>query len=146
VDIIRPDGISSGKYSVEGEEVILRRAKKGIAPVGYTAKWSRSCLFPYRTQPLWPLPFKTLHFKLMLIDGSDECVQFIPGSDGVKASLNMPVWTREAVSRLFEANVLKTSGNISTEMKVPGLMYVLIGISIVMGLMSMLAGMGKLKF
>lgn len=142
-DIITPHGLVRRKLKMENNHIIIKEPKKGRGGAGYKAKFDKSCIITFVHKPLWPLPRpRFLKQKLMLIDGADKCISFRFEED--KVGVDMPVWNREMEEKLFEANVIKASGQISSKLKVPSLLYILLIASLAVCFLTFLVVSGRL--
>ena len=135
-DIITSLGLKTKKLKVEGNYIIVRKERKGKIS-GYRAEFDKECLLPYRTQ------LHILKNKLMLVDGADRCISFKIGKD--KADVDIPVWDRQSEEKLFQANTIKASGQVSGKMDIPPMLYIVMMVGVLFSVLTLLAVSGRLK-
>ena len=136
VDVINESGLKTKKYPIEGNQIIIKPAKRGRGGAGYAAKFDKNCLLPYHVG-LWP--FKHLKQKLMLIEGAAKCVSF----DFTDKKANMPNWSREALERASEATVIKAAGATFQKLKIPTLLYIALFLVVGLEFLNLLVLTGK---
>lgn len=141
VDVINEAGLTTRKYPIEGNNIVIRAAKRGRGGAAYTASFDKHCLLPYYVG-FWP--FKQLKQKLMLIEGADECVSF-DFTDKTDTKTKMPTWTREALEKASEASVIKAAGATFQKMKIPTLLYVALFMCVGMQFLILLVLTGRVK-
>jgi len=122
---------SSKKYSKTKGQIILRKGSKGRGPKGWIVPIKDSYVY-YKT---W-FGLK-LARKLMIVQGNDDFIKFMKGKE---AELS-----RFQVDKLFEANVLKNAGHTLQSLKVPFMLYMVLGFILVMGIMQLLVMSGRLR-
>jgi hypothetical protein len=136
-DILTSIGLKTKKLKVEGNFVIVRKEKKGKTS-GYKAEFDKECLLPYRSTF-----FRLLKNKLMLVDGAEKCISFRIGKD--KADIDIPVWDRQTEEKLFQASVVKTSGQVSGKLEIPVMLYIVMMVGVLFSVLTLLAVSGRLK-
>lgn len=134
-DILTSTGLKTRKLKVEGNFIIVRKEKKGKTS-GYRAEFDKECLLPYRTI------LRILKQKLMLVDGAERCISFKIGKD--KADIDMPVWDRQAEEKLFQANAIKASGQVTGKMDIPPMLYIVMMVGVIFSVLTLLAVSGRL--
>jgi len=77
----------------------------------------------------------------MVKDGASKCIDFY-GKDDVE----IPFYDRKAVKKLFETEVIKHAGATTQKVTVPIFVYLLIGISIMIGIVNILVSSGRIYF
>ena len=137
IEIIQPHNIKKRKLSVENNYVIIKKPRKKTGNPGYKAKFFPDSLRPYRTR------LGLLKTKIFLIDGADECLRFRFEED--KCDVDMPVWNRDAEERLFDAAVIKSAGSVSSKLQVPGMLYVVLFMSIAVSVVILGVVTGKIQ-
>jgi hypothetical protein len=98
------------------------------------------------------LGLRGLKRKVMLIDGADHCIDFIPeevtGEDGkshMVMNVDIPIWDRPTLEKAFRAEVIKASGQVSSKIQIPALLYISIFLSIGMSFLVLLVSTGRLQ-
>lgn len=139
VEIIGPNGIKSRKkYEIEGNTVVISKAKRGRGPPAYKPKFTKDCIVPYR-KGIWP--FKMLKHKLILMEGANECITFFDAY-----GVFVPTFDRSTSENLFQANVIKSAGTTATKVQVPLTLYLFLGIILALTLMNFLTVTGRVRF
>lgn len=138
VVIINELGEKTKKYPVEGDNIVIRAARRGRGGAAYMASFDKSCSVPYYVG-FWP--FKRLKQKLYLIEGGSKCVSF----DFTTKKAKMPTWTRQELARASEATVIKAAGATFQKLKIPALLYVALFASIGVQILTMLVVTGKVR-
>jgi len=139
VEIIGHNGIKSRKkYEIDGNSVVIRKAKRGKGNPAYKATFNKDCIVPYR-KGIWP--FKRLKQKLVLMEGANECIDFFSFT-----KVNVPTFDRKTSEELFEANVLRKSGALTTKVQVPLSLYLFMGIIAVLAFVNILISTGRVRF
>jgi hypothetical protein len=135
-DILTSTGLKTKKLKVEGNFIVVKKEKKGKNSE-YKAEFDKECLIPYRNR------LRLLKQKLMLIDGADKCISFKIGQD--KADIDMPVWDRQTETKLFQASVVKASGQVSGKMEIPPMLYIVMMVGVIFSVLTLLAVSGRLN-
>lgn len=139
VEIIGPNGIKSRKnYEIEGDQVVIRKAKRGRGPAAYKASFNKDCIVPYY-KGIWP--FRRLKQKLILMEGATECVNFFD----VYGTF-VPTIDRSTIEKLFQANVIKSAGSTTTKVQVPLSLYLFLGFIAVLAFVNILVSTGRVRF
>ena len=121
---------SSGKYAKEKGHIILRKGSKGRGPKGWIVQIKDSYIY-YKT---W-FGLKIAR-KLMIVQDADDFIKIEKG----KAELS-----RFDVENAFKANVLKNAGHTLQSLKVPMMLYLILGFILIMGIMQLLVMSGRLR-
>jgi len=125
---------------MEGNEIIIKAAKRGRGGAAYKAKFDKNCLLPYYTG-FWP--FRQLKQKLMLIEGADECLSFHFTEEG--AQVDTPTWGRNSLEKASEASVIKAAGASTQKITVPIIFYVLMFMTFAIGFINFLITTGRVR-
>lgn len=141
VDIVTPNETITKKCKIEGNHVIIRENKKNKSVPPYRIKFDRENIFPYKIKLFNLIPTGLLKQKLMLIDGADKFCKV----NYDQKEINAPLWDRQAEENLFDVSVVKASGNITSKIELPLLMYLLIFSTVILSLLSILVSGGKIK-
>jgi len=140
-EVISPVGCYKKKFPVEGNTIVIRRARRGPGGAAYKAEFDRDCLISYWTG--WG-PFKKLHQKLLLIEGADKCVSFKFKEE--IGEINLPIWDRETAARFFEASVIKAAGATVQKIKIPISLYIILILVVIMQFISLIVLSGRIRF
>lgn len=138
VDVINESGLKTKKYPIEGNQIIIKPAKRGRGGAEYKAKFDRNCLLPYHVG-FWP--FKQLKQKLMVIEGADKCISF----DFTDKKATKPSWTREGLEKASQATVIKAAGATFQKLKIPALLYIALFMVAALEFLNLLILTGKVK-
>ena len=139
VEIIGPNGVKSRKkYPIEGNTVVIRKAKRGRGPAAYKPTFTKDCVVPYN-KGIWP--FRRLKQKLMLMEDADACIDFYSFT-----KVNVPTFDRKTSEELFEANVVRKAGATTTKVQVPLSLYLFMGIIAVLAFVNILISTGRVRF
>lgn len=141
VDVINERGLKTKKYPIEGNNIIIRAAKRGRGGAAYKAEFDKNCLLPYHVG-FWP--FKRLKQKLVLIEGATKCVSFHFTEKGTQ--VDTPTWDRHSEEELFKASVIKAAGASTQKVTVPTIFYVLMFMTFAIGFINFLIATGRLRF
>lgn len=125
---------------LDGNKVIIRKGKQGRGKTGYTPTYKPNSLILYLKRGLIPFT-KTLKMKLMLIDGSDECLSF----DKENKLFSFPYFNRKDAENLFEANALKQAGITQQQLKIPIALYLLLIMVLGLGVIQLLLSRGIIR-
>jgi len=140
VDIINEAGLKTKKYPIEGNQIVIKAAKRGRGGAAYKAKFDKNCLLPYYVG-FWP--FKRLKQKLMLIEGADKCLSFHFTEEGTQ--VDTPTWGRIALEEASEASVIKAAGASTQKITVPIIFYILIFMTFAIGFINFLIATGRVR-
>ncbi len=121
--------------TIEGNYVIINPNDRNRDGASYKAFFDNTCLIPYKTG--LP-PFRSIRHKLMLKEGSAQCVSF-----SSKQEDKAPSCTIQDVENYATATVIKKAGSFKEESKT--LIYVLIIINIIVSLAGLIFG-GRIRF
>ena len=139
VEIIGANCVKSRKtYEVDGDSIVIRKAKRGRGPPAYKPTFNKDCILNY-WKGIWP--FKKLKQRLMLKEGANECVNFYGGEE-----VDVPTFDRKASEKLFQANVIKSAGSTTTKVQVPLSLYLFMGIIAVLAFVNILISTGRVRF
>ncbi len=142
-EIYAAEGMITRKLPVEGEEIVVRRGKKGRGSSDYRAKFDKNCLISYREHP-YNLPFITvLKQKLMLINGANKCISITYNAK--EANVEMPVWSRQAEKEAIDKDVVKNAGAGLGQIKISPLIYVIPVIGMIFSVVTLLVVTGRLR-
>lgn len=150
VEIIDKSGIPhKAKYPYEENHVVIAKGSKKPGDVRYAPEFNRDCILPY-FEGKWP--FRRLKRRLMVWNGSDHCIEFIPEKlddkgevvEGAKVDLHLP--TRTTVEQYARAQVVKAAGETMQQVKISPLLYVLVFVNIVLTCGAILLASGKIQF
>lgn len=125
------------KYPVEGNKVIVKPAnpKGGRNAAEQSIEFDNSCLVPYYAGVP---PFRVVKHKILAKDGASKAVSF----SGDQATC--PSCTKDDVTRYTNASVIGAAGRLKPESRT--LIYVLLIIVIVVGIINLLIGTGRVHF
>ena len=140
VQIIVENDIRTGKkYPIKGNKVLIEKPKtKGRGHSGWMPEYTRDCFLYYVAGHF---PFKKLKRKLMVVFGASKCIEF-KGKKGVE----VPVYDRETAKKLFEAEVIQHAGASTQKVTVPIFVYLLLFICLMLGIVNILVGSGRIYF
>ena len=138
VHVINEAGEKTKKYPIEGNQIIIKPAKRGRGGAGYKAKFDKNCLIPYH---VGFGPFKQLKQKLMLIEGASKCVSF----DFADKKAYMPSWSRKGLEKASEATVIKAAGASFQKLKIPTLLYVALFMVAILEFLNFLVSTGRVR-
>ena len=133
-EIILPHLTIRKKLLIEGNKIVVRKETK--KSVGYKVGFDKNSLLPYKNL----LGFTKN--KVMFVDGADKCISFNVSDN--RAEIDIPVWDRKTEEALMEAEVVKTSGNVSGKLEIPALLYILVVCGIFVSLLTVLVASGRL--
>lgn len=166
-EIYRPVGMIKKKLRVIGNnEILVKKGSKTRGAADYKASFDKDCIVPYRSGI-----FHLVKQKLMLIEGAGKCIRItydalefreelkkqVADLDPIKdkekienikslfAKIEIPVWTKDDLDTAAEATVIKNSGHITNELKVPALLYVVSFMSVAVGIIILMVQTGRLK-
>lgn len=136
VEILSGNTIKSRKkYKVENNTVVIEKAGKGRGHIGWTPKYSESS-FIYKRNI-----FGILKRKLVVIEGSDRCIDFKTEDDEART---YPV-TIQTIKQWYEAKLLEHAGQSTQNIKVPILLYLLIGGVLILEIFNFLVTQGMIR-
>lgn len=136
VEIVGPTP-NKRRLPIDGNYVIVEEGKPGRGGAPIKAKFDNTCLVPYYAGIP---PFRTIKYKLVLKEGTTECVSF-----GDKYTSNAPSCDLKTVQRYGEATVIKLSGMIKNPMNM-GILYILLFAAIALGVLNLLVASGNIRF
>lgn len=136
VEIIGEEGIKSRKkYPIEGDKVIIKKGKTGRGHAAYAPTFDRNCFVYYKAGL-----FRTLQRKLILMEDAEKCVSFKD-----KDNVDLPSWDRPSLEHASEATVLKAAGASMQKIQIPVVLYILLFVSVALGIIQILLMTGRLK-
>jgi len=139
VEIIGENGSTKRKCSLQGKQILIKKGSKGRGNADYLADYTNASVIPYRRGFG---PFKWLSQKVMLMEGADKCMSFY-NVNGTP-EYDLPRWDRAAEARLFEANVIKSSGNVTNTLKIPTMLTMFLAVGLVLQFLILLVATGRL--
>lgn len=130
-EIIGPKGIKKKKCKIDGKKLII---KSGI---GRSQAWkptfNRNCILKHKG-------FLRTTEKVMVFEDAPKCIEF------VEKKTKQPTFDKKTSEKLFEAEVLRKAGMVTTKMQVPIFVYLLLGALLILGVMQFLFSTGKIRF
>lgn len=147
VEIITKSGeLIRKRYPVKDGKIVIRKPQQGRGHAGYLVEYDRNSLLTYEWKPLRPIPWPNLlRHKVLLMNGADHTIDFKYNKEDDKATVSLPRWDRIAEEKLFEANVIKSSGSILQNIKIPPLFYIAIFITMAIGFLNFLIQTGRIR-
>jgi hypothetical protein len=143
VELIQGNRSRVKRYPYEGSKINIRPWDKNRNS-GYHPEFTHASLIK-REIKLFPfLPFTISKERVMLFDGADKCIEFFEDSKSKTASIEMPKWDRKAEEELFNAQVLRESGNPKPSSMSSYLLMFLVVLCI-LGFLNILVGSGRLR-
>ena len=137
VEIIGDSGIKKRKkYPIEQNKVVIDKQKTKHA--GWMPEFTKHSFLYYFSGVF---PFKRLKRKLMVMEGADKCIEF-RGKDDVE----VPVYNKEVVKKLFEVEVIKHAGATTQKVTVPIFVYLLLFLVLMLGIVNILFTSGRIRF
>jgi len=137
VEIIGENGIKKRKkYPIEQNKVVIDKQKTKHA--GWMPEFTKDSFLYYFSGVF---PFKRLKRKLMIMEGADKCIEF-RGKDDVE----VPVYNKEAVKKLFEVEVIKHAGATTQKVTVPLFVYLLMFLVLMLEIVNILFTTGRIRF
>ena len=137
VEIIGENGIKKRKkYPIEQNKVVIDKQK--TKHTGWMPEFTKHSFLYYFSGVF---PFKRLKRKLMVMEGADKCIEF-RGKDDVE----VPVYNKEVVKKLFEAEVIKHAGATTQKVGVPIFVYLLLFLALILGIVNILVSSGRIYF
>lgn len=136
VDIIGGPYPKKRKCRIVGNKIVLKEGTKGRGGEAITASFDNTCYVPYFSG-IWP--FRHIKHKLHWIEGTTKCVSYEPTAE------DSPSCTIEDVSHYGEATVIKLAGSLKPPFNL-GLIYVLLIVSIIIGIIGIAISTGHLRF
>lgn len=138
VEVINESGVQyKGKFPIEENCIVIEKPNKARGTHGYLPAYNQKCILPYY-EGKWP--FRKRKEKLMLWNGSDHCIEF----RDKQVDFHLP--TREMVDRYNDLQVMTHTGATMQQLKIPGLLYVLIFVNIMISIGALLIGSGVIRF
>ena len=139
VEIVGEYGIKKRKkFVVEGNKVVIEAPKvRGRGHSGWMPEFNKDCFLFYY---VGFFPFKRLKRKLMVMEGANKCIEF-KGKD-----VQVPIYDREASKRHIKANVLQKAGESVQKVSVPIFVYLLLFITVMLGIVNILVASGRVYF
>lgn len=123
------------KCPIEGNKVVLQKAREGRGGAAITADFDKSCLIPYYAGAP---PFRKLKYKVVLKEGATHCVSFKDPENYVA-----PTLTILDVFTYFKASVHRAAAHFKPESK--SITYVLLGVLIIIGILNVLVASGRIR-
>lgn len=127
------------KLNREQTKVIISEGAKGRGASAIDAEFDNTCLVPYFSG--LP-PFRSIKYKLHYVTGAKKCVSYTLNN---KKEVETPSCTKEDVQSYAQATVIKQAGSLKPPVNM-GLVYVLIIISIIVGVIGIAVSSGNLRF
>lgn len=138
LEIINESGVQfKGKFPIDENRIIIEKPNKTAGYAGYMPAYNQKCILPYY-EGKWP--FRKRKERLMLWNGSDHCVEF----RDKKLDFHLP--TRKMVDFYNDLQVMTHTGATMQQLKIPGLLYVLIFVNIMVSVGALLLGSGVIRF
>ena len=137
VEIIGENGIKKRKkYPIEQNKVVIDKQKTKHA--GWMPEFSKHSFLYYFSGVF---PFKRLKRKLMVMEGANKCIEFRGKED-----VEVPVYNKEVVKKLFEAEVIKHAGATTQKIGIPIFVYLLLFLMLMLGIVNILVTSGRIHF
>ena len=137
VEIIGENGIKKRKkYPIEQNKVVIDKQKTKHA--GWMPEFTKDSFLYYFSGIF---PFKRLKRKLMIMEGADKCIEFRGKED-----VEVPIYNKEVVKKLFEAEVIKHAGATTQKVGVPIFVYLLLFLMLMLGIVNILVTSGRIRF
>jgi len=135
VEIVYKNGDSSIKnYKIMGNRVIIKPTKRGRGGKGWSPTFERGCIIERKARKFI---FKVREKRLMVMEGSEKCVNFSPD----QKELNVPLWDRNQCQDFFDVAVLKQSGDVKIKHELPFVFWLLVVLGLInLGLMMRFMG------
>lgn len=133
VDIIDESGVHPKTCVLDGNRILIQKAKGVKGDPNVYAEYDKDCVVPYRAG-LWP--FRRLKQKVVWKRGNKKCVSFY----GKHVALSHP-----DVAGFFNAGAIKNAGATLSTIKAPTLLYVAIFAVIFMQVLTLLFATGKVR-
>jgi hypothetical protein len=119
VEILKETGMKVKKCVVDYQRIIIRHGRRGAGGQEYAPHFTKGSLIPYETGFG---PFKRLHYKLMIFDGAEDCIDF----DVENKTVIPATWDRHTFEKAARAGALHAEGEIILKGQNTGLTYVLL--------------------
>ena len=139
VEIVYKNGESRiKKCKIIGNSIVIEPKKRGRGGTGWMPTFDIGSIIERKTRKFI---FKRIEKRLMVIEGSEKCINFDPKQD----KNNVALWNRESEQKLFEANVIKAAGQSTQKIKVPTVVYILILLTFVIAFIDLLVSTGRIR-
>lgn len=106
------------KCKIEGNRVIIEPTKRGRGGKGWSPTFNRASIIERKGRKFI---FKVKEKRLMVIEGSEKCVNFPPD----QKEADIPLWDRKQCQNFFDVSVLRQSGDVKIKHELPFVFWLL---------------------
>ena len=125
------------KCRIAGNRVVIEAKKRGRGGKGWSPTFNRACIIERKARKLI---FKVTEKRLMIMEGSEKCVNFAPN----QKQLDVPLWDRKNCQDFFDVSVLRQSGDVKIKHELPFVFWLLAVLGII-NLVLMIRAMGIIR-
>ena len=138
VEIVYKNGDTRIKRcKIAGNRVVIEAKKRGRGGKGWSPTFNRACIIERKVRKLI---FKLTEKRLMVMEGSEKCVNFAPK----QKKLDIPLWDRQQCQDFFDVSVLRQSGDVKIKHELPFVFWLLAVLGII-NLILMIRAMGIIR-
>jgi len=115
---------SKKKCKIIENKVQIQKGSKGRGKIGWTPTFTKDSILEMKSKPLLYLKLRTLtQKKLMVLEGSEKCLDFIENKD-----VELNGLTRQSLKELSDLEVIKRSGDVRVKHELPFVFWLLVAL------------------